>query len=84
MNRKKLEKICSVILSIVGIILVIDTILEQFFNIGTKQQSFIFGYCIAFVLLSIKFPNILKRKYVVYPLYIMVAQTIYSLMNKYF
>ena len=84
MNREKLEKICSVILSIVGIILVIDTILEQFFNIVTKPQGFIFGYCIAFVLLGIKFPNILKRKYVVYPLYIMVAQAIYSLMNKYF
>ena len=58
------EKISCLILSILGIVIVIDGILEQFFNIGVKQDSLVIGYCIAFVLISIKFPNILKRKFV--------------------
>ena len=58
----KNEKISSIILSVLGFIIVIDTILAQFFNIGTKQNSLVTGYCVAFILLSLKFPNILKRK----------------------
>ena len=58
------EKISCLILSILGIVIVIDGILEQFFNIGVKQDSLVIGYCIAFVLISIKFPNILKKKIV--------------------
>ena len=76
---KKSEKFSSITLSISGIVLVVDAILEQVFNIGIRQNSLTIGYCIAFVLLSIKFQNILKRKYVTIPLYIMIAQTIYSL-----
>ena len=57
------EKLSSVILSILGTVIVIDTILEQFFNMGVKQDSLVIGYCIAFIFLSIKFPNILKRKF---------------------
>jgi len=79
----KKEKISSIILTILGVIIVIDTILEQFFNIGTKQNSLVLGYCIAFVLLSIKFPNILKKKAVIVPMYIMVAQMVYSLIITY-
>jgi len=77
------EKISSIILTILGIVIVIDTFLEQFFNIGTKQNSLVLGYCIAFVLLSIKFPNILKKKAVIVPMYIMVAQMVYSLIITY-
>jgi len=73
------EKTSSIILSILGIVIVIDAILYQLFNIGTKQDSLVLGYCIAFVLLSIKFPNILKIKIVVIPMYIMIIQMIYSL-----
>ena len=79
----KNEKISSIILSVLGFIIVIDTILEQFFNIGTKQNSLVTGYCVAFILLSLKFPNILKNKYVVIPLYIMIIQMIISLASKY-
>jgi len=77
------EKISSIILTILGIVIVIDTFLEQFFNIGTKQNSLVLGYCIAFVLLSIKFPNILKKKAVIFPMYIMVVQMVYSLIITY-
>ena len=79
----KNEKISSIILSVLGFVIVIDTILEQFFNIGTKQNSLVVGYCVAFILLSLKFPNILKNKYVVIPLYIMIIQMIISLTSKY-
>ena len=79
----KKEDLSSLILSILGIIIVIDAILEQFFNIGTKQNSLVIGYCIAFILLSIKFPNILKRKTVTIPIYIMIIQTVYSIVKTY-
>ena len=75
----RIEKLASVVLCILGIVIVVDAILEQFFNIGIRQNSLTIAYCIAFVLLSIKFQNILKRKYVTIPLYIMIVQTIYSL-----
>jgi len=77
------EKISSLILAILGIVIVIDGILEQFFNMGVKQDSFVMGYCIAFVLISIKFPNILKRKLVIMPMYAMILQTLYSLVITY-
>jgi len=79
----KKEKLSSIILGILGIILVIDTILEQFFSIGIKQDSLVLGYCIGFVLLSTKFPNILNKKFVIIPLYIMIIQMIYSLIKTY-
>ena len=75
----RIEKLASVVLCILGIVIVVDAILEQFFNIGIRQNSITIAYCIAFVLLSIKYQNILKRKYVTIPLYIMIVQTIYSL-----
>ena len=75
----RIEKLSSVVLCLLGIVLVVDATLEQFFNIGIRQNSLTIGYCIAIVLLSIKYQNILKRKYVTIPLYIMIVQTIYSL-----
>ena len=77
------EKISAIILTLLGVVLVIDTILEQFFNIGMRQDTLVLGYCIAFILLSIKFPNLLKKKYVIIPMYIMVIQTFYSLIITY-
>ena len=75
----KAEQIASIILCIISIVLIIDTILLQFFNHGSYQKNLALGYCISFVILSIKYKNILSKKYVVVPLYIMVLQTIYSL-----
>ena len=77
------EKISSLIFTILGIVIVIDGILEQFFNIGVKQDNLVIGYCIAFVLISTKFPNILKRKFVIIPMYAMILQTLYSLVITY-
>ena len=77
------EKISAIILTLLGVVLVIDAILEQFFNIGMRQDALVLGYCIAFILLSIKFPNLLKQKYVIIPMYIMVIQTFYSLIITY-
>ena len=78
----KTEKIASIILCILGVVIVVDGILAQFFNIGVEQKGLTLGYCIAFVLLSVKYNNILKKKYVVVPMYIMVGQMIYSLIVK--
>ena len=75
----KAEQIASIILCIISIVLIIDTILLQFFNQGSYQKNLALAYCIAFVLLSIKYKKMLSKKYVVIPLYIMVLQTIYSL-----
>ena len=78
----KIEQFASVLLCIISIILIIDAILAQFFNRGTYQSNLVSVYCIAFILLSIKYKNILSRKYVTIPLYIMIIQTIYSLITK--
>ena len=77
------ERISSIVLSILGIVIVFDTILAQFFSIGVIQNNLVLSYCIAFVLLSIKYESIVKKKYVVIPMYLMVLQTIYSLILKY-
>jgi len=77
------EKLSFIILSILGVVIVVDTILQQFFNIGTQQNNLVLGYCIAFILLTIKFPNLLKRNLVIIPMYIMVIQMIYSLFITY-
>ena len=78
----KTEKIVSIVLCILGFFLVVDGILVQFFNIGTEQKTLVIGYCVAFVLCSTKYKNILKKKYVVMPLYVMIGQMIYSLIIK--
>ena len=78
----KAKQISSILLFFIGFIIVIDTMLVQF-GIGTKQNNLIIGYCVAFILLSIKFPTILKNKYVIIPLYLMILQMIYSLVRTY-
>ena len=59
----RIEKLGSVVLCILGIALVMDAILEQFFNIGIRQNSITIAYCIAFVILSIKFKNKLRLSF---------------------
>ncbi len=80
---KKLEKISPIIMGIFGIVLIVDVFLEQFFNIGTKQNSLTIMYCISFVLLTTQFKSMIKNKFVMIPLYIMIIQTSYSLITKY-
>tara|TARA_B100000029_G_C17248172_1_gene841708 strand:+ start:467 stop:718 length:252 start_codon:yes stop_codon:yes gene_type:complete len=79
----KAEHIASILLFVTGFVIVIDTILEQFFNIGTKQNNLVIGYCIAFIMLSINFPNLLKKKIVIIPMYIMIIQMFFSLFSTY-
>ena len=78
----KTEKIASIILFIVGVVIVVDGILAQFFNVGIQQNYLVMVYSIAFVLLTSKYKNLLKKQYVVVPLYIMIVQMIYSLFVK--
>ena len=82
--KYNVEKISSIILCIVGCVLVVDAFLLQFLNIGTFQNTLVISYCVGFVLCSTKYPNLQKNKFVVFPLYIMIIQTFYSLFLKYF
>ena len=84
MDNNKIEKIGSAILCIVGIVSVVDTFLYQFLSIGEAQKNLSLGYCVAFILLSVKFPAILKKKHVIIPLYLMILQTFYSLYLRFF
>jgi len=73
------KNITAFVLSFIGVIIVIDTTLSQFLTVGSEQKMFTIIYCVAFILCSIKFPGILKIKYVTIPMYAMILQTIYSL-----
>ena len=91
-NENKIEKISSIILFILGTVLVIDGVLIQFFNMGIRLNTFtgkpltlyalVITYCISFIILSIKYKKLLSRKYVIIPLYVMIIQTVYSLITK--
>ena len=80
----RIEKIASVLLSLIGIVSVIDTFLFQFLSIGEQQNSLSLAYCASFILLSTQFPDILKKKHVVVPLYIMILQMLYSFSLRFF
>ena len=85
MGKKLIRiKISIVIFSILGIVIAIDGFLQIVYNIGTKQDSLILGYCIGFVLVSSKFPLIVKSKFVMIPFYILVSQMLYSFISVYF
>ena len=84
MDNNKIERIGSAVLCVVGIVSVVDTFLYQFLAIGEEQKNLSLGYCVAFILMSAKFPGILKKKYVVIPLYAMILQTFYSLYLRFF
>ena len=79
MKIKNSEKICSYSLIIISLFLIIDTFLANQFQIGNQDRNLRLAYCIGFVLSSTKFPNIIKNKFVVYPLYIIIGQMVYSL-----
>jgi len=83
-NNDRIEKIASVLLSLIGIVSVIDTFLFQFLSIGEQQNNLSLAYCASFILLSTQFPDILKKKYVVIPLYIMILQMLYSFSLRFF
>ena len=80
---KKIEKISPVIMGIVGIVIIVDVFLEQFFNIGTKQNNLTLIYCVSIVLLTTQFKGMIKNKFVMTPFYIMIIQTIYSFITTY-
>ena len=52
----RIEKLSSLVLCILGIVLVVDAIFEQFFNIGIRQNSLTIGLlhciCITFYKIS--------------------------------
>tara|TARA_B100001250_G_C19250903_1_gene550656 strand:+ start:200 stop:433 length:234 start_codon:yes stop_codon:yes gene_type:complete len=73
------KNIIKFLLSFIGIIIVIDAALAQFFTIGSEQKIVTIIYCMGFIFSAIKFPSILKVKYVTIPMYLMILQTIYSL-----
>jgi len=74
---KKSENLSSITLSIFRIVLVVDATLEQVFNIGIRQNSLVIAYCILFLILIMKFQDIIKKIYVMIPMYLMILQTFY-------
>lgn len=79
----KLEKKSSIIMSVFGIGLILNLLLIQFFNIGLKSNIFALIYCVLFVLMTIQFKSIIRKKYVMIPLFILIIQTSYSLITTY-
>ena len=77
------EKIISIVLSFFGIFLIFDSLLARFFNIGIENHLYSLPYCIAFILSGFYYPEIVKKKVVIYPLYILIAITITSLISAY-
>ena len=82
MNKKRIELIISMSLCILGIILIIDTILAQFFNRGAYANNLVIIYCSIFIIASMQYKNIIYKKHVMIPLYLMIIQTFYSLIIK--
>ena len=67
-------------LSLVSILLIIDTALYQFLNLGPYLSDIIIYYCAVFLYFGIKFKQkFFRRKLIMIPFYIMVLQTILSL-----
>ena len=79
----KLEKKSSIIMSVFGIGLILNLLLIQFFNIGLKSNIFALIYCVLFVLMTIEFESIIRKKSVMIPLFILIIQTTYSLITTY-
>lgn len=79
----KVEKISTMILLILGVVLFVDLFLELFFSAGTKQNSLIIGYFISFVLLNNKFKSISKNKFVMIPFYMVVVLHVISFIQKF-
>jgi hypothetical protein len=82
MNKQRMELIISISLCIIGIILIVDTILAQFFNRGAYANNLAIIYCSVFIIASMQYENIIYKKHVMIPLYLMIIQTFYSLIIK--
>ena len=84
MNQEdKIIKFSSYCLCFVGTVCAVDTFLFQIFNLGSYSRELSLGYCIGFIIASTKYPEIIKKKYVVIPLYLMIVQLFYSLIITY-
>ena len=70
-------------MSFFGIGLILNLVLIQFFSIGIKSNIFNLIYCILFVLMTIEFESIIRKKSVMIPLFILIIQTTYSLITTY-
>ena len=67
-------------LSLVGILLIIDTALYHFLNFGPYLSDITIYYCAVFLYCGVKFKQkFFRRKLIMIPFYIMVLQTILSL-----
>ena len=67
-------------LSIISILLIIDTALYHFLNFGPYLSDLTICYCAVFLYCGIKFKQkFFRRKLIMIPFYIMVLQTILSL-----
>ena len=78
----KLENISSIFMSFFGIGLILNLVLIQFFSIGIKSNIFTIIYCILFVLMTIEFESIIRKKSVMIPIYIDNPNS-YSLITTY-
>ena len=81
MNR--LEKLSAIIMGLFGVGLVLNVFIKEFFDFGAQKNTLSLIYCALIVSLAIKFKTIVKNKFVMIPLYIMIIQTSYSLITNY-
>ena len=74
------KKIIYYSLSLISILLIIDTALYHFLNLGPYLSDITIYYCAAFLYCGIKFKQeLFCRKSIMIPFSIMVLQTILSL-----
>ena len=68
------EKISTVILVILGVVLLVFSFLELFSSVETNQNNLIsIGYFGSFLLLSSQFKGIFKNKFVIIPFYLVLV-----------
>ena len=79
----QLQNILFKIMSFFGMGLILNSLLIQFFNIGLKSNIFALIYCVLFVLITIQFKSIIRKKSIMIPLFILIIQTSYSLITTY-
>ena len=72
MNNR--EKISTIILLISGFVLLVFSFLELFSSLATNQNNLIsMGYFVLFLLLSSKYKNIFKNKFLMITFYMVVV-----------
>ena len=76
----EVEKLIYNSLSLISILLIIDTALYHFLNLGPYLSDITIYYCSAFLYCGVKFKKkFFCKKSIMIPFYIMVLQTILSL-----